>query len=33
LKKTVESRFFPELWELRNYLGDAGGGCPVSGAR
>ena len=32
LKKTAERRFFPELWELRNYLGNAGGGCPVSGA-
>ena len=32
LKKTVERNFFPELWELRNYLGGAGGGCPVKGA-
>jgi tryptophan 2,3-dioxygenase len=32
LMKTVERRFFPELWELRNYLGNAGGACPVSGA-
>jgi tryptophan 2,3-dioxygenase len=32
LKKTVERKFFPELWELRNYLGNAGGGCPVTGA-
>ena len=32
LKKTVERKFFPELWELRNYLGNAGDGCPVSGA-
>lgn len=31
LMKTAERRFFPELWELRNYLGGAGGGCPVSG--
>jgi tryptophan 2,3-dioxygenase len=31
LMKTVERRFFPELWELRNYFGSAGGGCPVSG--
>ena len=28
LMKTVERRFFPELWELRNYFGNAGGGCP-----
>ena len=32
LKKTVERKFFPELWELRNYLGNTSGGCPVSGA-
>jgi tryptophan 2,3-dioxygenase len=33
LTKTTERRFFPELWELRNYLGHAGGGvCPVGGA-
>lgn len=32
LKKTVERKFFPELWELRNYLGNADGGCPVTGA-
>ena len=31
LMKTVERRFFPELWELRNHLGKGGGGCPVSG--
>jgi tryptophan 2,3-dioxygenase len=31
LMKTVERKFFPELWELRNYFGNAGGGCPVSG--
>jgi tryptophan 2,3-dioxygenase len=29
LKKTVERRFFPELWELRNYLSNASGGCPM----
>jgi tryptophan 2,3-dioxygenase len=33
LMKTVERSFFPELWELRNYLGHPGGGCPVSGER
>ena len=33
LKKTVERNFFPELWELRNYLGGAGGGCPVMDPR
>jgi tryptophan 2,3-dioxygenase len=32
LMKTVERRFFPELWELRNYLGNTGAGCPVTGA-
>lgn len=32
LKKTAERRFFPELWELRNYLGKTGGVCPVTGA-
>lgn len=26
LKKTVERRFFPELWELRNYLSNKSGG-------
>ena len=31
LKKTVERRCFPELWELRNYLGNTSGGCPVTG--
>ena len=31
LMKTIERSFFPELWELRNYLGNPGGGCPVSG--
>jgi len=30
LKKTVDRQFFPELWELRNYLSDKSGGvCPV----
>jgi len=32
LMKTVERRFFPELWELRNYLSNTGGECPVTGA-
>ncbi|HVG17958.1 MAG TPA: tryptophan 2,3-dioxygenase family protein [Blastocatellia bacterium] len=31
LMKTVERRFFPELWELRDYLGNAGDGCPMGG--
>lgn len=26
LKKTVEQQFFPELWELRNYLSNKSGG-------
>lgn len=42
LMKTVERKFFPDLWELRSYLGtgdaEAGPreplpGCPVTGAR
>jgi tryptophan 2,3-dioxygenase len=33
LMKTVDRRFFPELWELRDYFGGAGGVCPVSGAQ
>lgn len=39
LMKTVERKFFPDLWELRSYLGAAGGeheplpGCPFTGAR
>ena len=32
LMKTVERRFFPELWELRDYLSNSDGGCPVTGA-
>jgi tryptophan 2,3-dioxygenase len=31
LKKTVERKFFPELWELRDTLGNAGGSCPMHG--
>lgn len=36
LRTTVERRFFPELWELRSYLGMAGGGAgsaphPIAG--
>lgn len=34
LKTTLERRFFPDLWELRSYLGQASGGmegCPVTG--
>ncbi len=38
LKTTLERKFFPELWELRSYLGHATGhggeeaeGCPVTG--
>jgi tryptophan 2,3-dioxygenase len=38
LKTTLERKFFPELWELRSYLGQATGhgggeaeGCPVTG--
>lgn len=30
LKKTVDRQFFPELWELRNYLSNKGGGCPIA---
>lgn len=30
LKKTVERQFFPELWELRNYLSNKSGGCPIA---
>lgn len=33
LMKTTERRFFPELWELRNYLGNTDGSCPVTGDR
>ena len=33
LKKTVERRFFPELWELRNYIGASNGGCPFGGEK
>jgi len=29
LKRTVDRQFFPELWELRNYLSNKSGGCPV----
>jgi len=30
LKKTVDRQFFPDLWELRSYLGTGGiTGCPV----
>lgn len=29
LKKTVDRQFFPELWELRNYLSNKTEGCPV----
>src|SRR6185436_578828 len=32
LRKTVDRQFFPELWELRNYLSNkSGAGCPVAG--
>jgi tryptophan 2,3-dioxygenase len=34
LKSTIERKFFPDLWELRSYLGHAGSdmdGCPVTG--
>ncbi len=33
LKSTVEQKFFPDLWELRTYLSNATGGCPVSGSK
>lgn len=29
LKTTIEQKFFPDLWELRTYLSNATGGCPV----
>ncbi|HYP29471.1 MAG TPA: tryptophan 2,3-dioxygenase family protein [Blastocatellia bacterium] len=34
LKTTLERKFFPDLWELRSYLGHGSGdagGCPVTG--
>ena len=30
LKTTIEQNFFPDLWELRTYLGHGSGGCPVT---
>lgn len=30
LKKTVDRQFFPELWELRNYLSNKSGVCPIA---
>ena len=32
LKSTVDQKFFPDLWELRTYLSNATGGCPVNGS-
>jgi tryptophan 2,3-dioxygenase len=32
LMKTAERRFFPDLWEIRNYMSYTNGGCPLSGA-
>lgn len=35
LSETLTKRFFPEIWDARNWLGDAAygkGGCPFSGA-
>ncbi|MBI3653245.1 MAG: tryptophan 2,3-dioxygenase [Acidobacteria bacterium] len=29
LQSTTEQKFFPDLWELRTYLSNATGGCPV----
>lgn len=29
LKSTIEQKFFPDLWELRTYLSNATGGCPM----
>jgi tryptophan 2,3-dioxygenase len=29
LQSTTEQMFFPDLWELRTYLSNATGGCPV----
>jgi tryptophan 2,3-dioxygenase len=29
LKTTIEQNFFPDLWELRTYLSNVTGGCPV----
>jgi tryptophan 2,3-dioxygenase len=31
LQSTTTQKFFPELWELRTYLSDATGGCPMHG--
>lgn len=32
LQSTTTQKFFPELWELRTYLSNATGGCPMHGA-
>ena len=29
LKTTIEQNFFPDLWELRTYLSNVTGGCPM----
>jgi tryptophan 2,3-dioxygenase len=29
LQSTTEQKFFPDLWELRTYLSNATGGCPM----
>lgn len=29
LRRSADYRFFPELWEARDHLGDPGAGCPV----
>jgi tryptophan 2,3-dioxygenase len=31
LQSTTTQKFFPELWELRTYLSNATGGCPMHG--
>jgi len=33
LKSTVEQKFFPDLWELRSYLSNATGGCPINSSK
>jgi tryptophan 2,3-dioxygenase len=32
LQSTTTQKFFPELWELRTYLSNATGGCPMHGS-
>ena len=33
LQSTTAQKFFPEIWELRTYLSNATGGCPMHGSQ